>query len=306
MRWFNNLSRGGKIATLLGGLVALYLLFFGAVVVIGRQTRPAPTAVARVASTPIAVPPTATPLLPTDTPSPPTSTPVSQTATPQPLTVTSLPATATPAPPTATPTQPTTIRTSITSELKLGEPWEQEGVQLNLVKVDIRAGGGGESAAVHAWFRFFNKTGQKLLVEMDWNDIYLEDSLGNRYVDWDGGGTNAVWVEAGRSLNFDRYYTTKPGERSRVPSGAEFVTVIAERFSRVRDARWRVDINPPLSPIPAPEPGTVKRLGESWKQAGLELKLKDIDIRAGEGASRLLSMSGSAWRTKPAKGSWSR
>jgi len=154
---------------------------------------------------------------------------------------------------------------------------------LNLVRIDIRAGGGGGDAAVQAWFRFFNKTGQKLLVELDWNDIHLEDSLGNRYVDWDGGGTDAIWVEAGRSFNFDRYYTRKPGERSRVPPGAEFVTVVVNRFSRIKDARWRIDINPPLLPIPTPEPGTVRRLGESWEQSGLEPTLKDIDIRAGEG-----------------------
>jgi len=153
---------------------------------------------------------------------------------------------------------------------------------LNLVATDIRAGG-GRDAAVKASFKFLNKTGQKLLVEIDWNDFYVEDSFGTRYVDWYGGGTDALWVEAGQIFSFDRYYATEPEEPSRVPSEAEFVTVTAKRFSRIRDARWRIDINPPFSPIPAPELGTVKGLGGSWEQGGLELKLKDTDIRAGEG-----------------------
>lgn len=96
MQWFNNLGRAGKIAVLAGGLIALYLLFFGVVVVIGRQTRPGPTpvAVARATATPI----------------PPTGTSALFTTTPRVLTrrtepsTTSKPPTATSAPPTATPT----------------------------------------------------------------------------------------------------------------------------------------------------------------------------------------------------------
>ena len=278
MQWFNNLSRTGKIAALLGVLITLYLCFFGAVAIIDHWARPTPTVVAVGPPTASATsPPTATSVPPTHTPALPTSALPSPTAL--------LIHTPTPSPthmPTATPTL-STRPPSTTSERQLGEPWEQEEVQLNLVAIHIFAGSGGYDAAIYASFMFLNKTGQKLLVEIDWNDFHVEDSFGTRYVDWYGGGTDARWVEAGQIFSFDRRYSTEPDEPSRVPSEAEFVTVVAKRFSRIRDARWKVDINPPLSPIPAPEPGTVKGLSESWEQGGLELKLKDISIEAGEG-----------------------
>ena len=116
MQWFNSLSRAGKIATLLGGLVVLYLCFFGAVFVIGHRPRPTPTVVAIASPTLTAVPPTATSVLTTNTPLPltltpilPTGSPLAPTATPIPPTVTSVPPTrtavrATPTPrPTSTP-----------------------------------------------------------------------------------------------------------------------------------------------------------------------------------------------------------
>jgi len=106
MQWFNSLGRAGKIATLLSSLVALYLLFFGAVVIIGRQTRPTPTIVARGPSTPTTGLATATSVLLTNTPHLLASTSVPPTATPIPLTVTLAATTDTPAPPTPTP-QPT-------------------------------------------------------------------------------------------------------------------------------------------------------------------------------------------------------
>jgi len=145
-------------------------------------------------------------------------------------------------------------------------------------------------AAVQVWFRLFNKTGQRLLVEIDWSHIHLEDSLGNRYVDWEGGGTTSVWVEPGRSLDFGRYYTRQPGKRSRVPSNAAFVQVVVDQFSRISAARWQVDINPSLSPMAVPARGTVKGVGEAWEQGGLALTLKEIEVLAesdrGDAAAR--------------------
>jgi murein DD-endopeptidase MepM/ murein hydrolase activator NlpD len=162
----------------------------------------------------------------------------------------------------------------------LGEPWEQAKVSLNVIKIEIRSGSDSSNAAARVWFRFFNKTGQKLLAEIDWNDIHLLDNQGNRYVDWEGSESTSDWVESGESLDFDRYYTRRPGERSRVPSNANFVRVVVNRFSRISDARWQYDINPFLVPIAAPSPGTMKEVGETWEQGGLALTLKNIEIRA--------------------------
>ncbi len=53
MQWFSQLSRTGKIATLVGGLLVLYLCFFGMVAILSRSGTPVPTSVALV--------PTATP-----------------------------------------------------------------------------------------------------------------------------------------------------------------------------------------------------------------------------------------------------
>jgi hypothetical protein len=173
----------------------------------------------------------------------------------------------------------------------LGRPWEAEGVSLVVTAVQIRAEGDGGDAPLRTWFRFFNKTGQKLLVEIDWSQIRLEDSLGNRYVDWEGGGTTSLWVEPGRSLDFDRYHTRQPKQRSRVPGDAQFVQVVVDQFSRIRGARWQTDINPTLVAMPAPEPQMVKGVTETWEQEGLALTLKQIEVRAesdgGDGAARV-------------------
>lgn len=112
MQWFNNLSRAGKILTLLGSLIAVYLCFFSAVFVIGRQAKPSPTVVAVSMPTATAVPPTTTSMPPTHTPLPPTSTPVPPTSTPVPPTATLATPTDTPLPSTPTP-QPTATWTPI-------------------------------------------------------------------------------------------------------------------------------------------------------------------------------------------------
>ncbi len=209
-------------------------------------------------------------------PASPIPSPVSEaTAALPPADSTPLPATDTAVPP-AQPTSPAGSPVRV-----VGEPWEQEGVSLIVTAIDVRPEEDWQDAAVQTWFRFFNKTGQKLLVEIDWNEIYVEDSLGNRYVDWEGGGGTSVWVEAGENYGFDRYYSRQPGERSRVPADTAFVQVVADRFSRVSGARWRMEINPRLATIAAPDPAAVKGVGESWEGGGLALTLDKIDIRAG-------------------------
>jgi hypothetical protein len=168
----------------------------------------------------------------------------------------------------------------------LGQPWEEDGVSLNLVRLDVRSSG-GEPAAVQAWFRFFNYSGQRLLVDVDWNEIYIEDNAGTRYVDWDGGGNASVWVESGSSYDFDRYYTVTPGERSRVPSDAEFMRVVVEQFSRLTDLHWHFAINPELNPILPPSPDETYAVTQSWESTDLSLTLNNLEVRstAGEPAA---------------------
>ena len=112
MQWFNQLSRARKIAALVGGLLVLYLCFFGMVAILNRPAKPTPTSVA---------------LVPTTTPSPtagrgpaptsgrgpaPTQTPATPfTPTPT-ISRTSTPARAPTATHTLTPTpRPTATRT---------------------------------------------------------------------------------------------------------------------------------------------------------------------------------------------------
>jgi serine/threonine protein kinase len=213
-------------------------------------------------------------------PAAPTSAPLApttpgQTAAPP---DTSIPPTEGPAPTTEAP-GPVTASPAGTVYM-LGQPWEVEGVSLVATAMAIRSESDYDAAAAQVWFRFFNKMGERLLVEIDWGQIHLEDSLGNRYVDWEGGGTTSAWVEPGRSLDFDRYYTRQPKERSRVPGDAAFVQVVVDQFSRVSGARWQVDINPALAPMAAPDPATVKGVSETWEQDGLALTLKRIEVRA--------------------------
>jgi len=162
----------------------------------------------------------------------------------------------------------------------LGQPFEQDAVELTLVRLEIRTESDYEDAAAQVWFRFFNKTGQDLLVEIDWSDIRMEDDLGNLYVDWAGAETTSSWVDSGESYDFNRYYTRRAGERSRLPSGAAYVQIVADEFSRLKDARWHFDINPMLAPMAAPPPGTAKGVGEPWEQGELALTLENIEIRA--------------------------
>ena len=118
----------------------------------------------------------------------------------------------------------------------------------------------------------------------------MEDDLGNLYVDWAGAETTSLWVDSGESYDFNRYYARRPGERSRVQSGAANVQIVVDEFSRLKDARWQFDINPVLAPIATPAPGTVKGVGEPWEHGGLALTLENIEIRAesdyGDAAAR--------------------
>lgn len=236
------------------------------------------------------LPPTHTPTItathtPTNTPLPPTETPTNTpTNTPLP-TMTTIPATVTPPPAQTRVPTPTSLPSTFdsTSVHPLGVAWENEGVALNLINIDIRAQNAGESAAVHAWYSFFNKTGQRILLDVDYGAFSIEDSAGNRYVDYDGGGTDSLWVEPGSRFDFDRYFSLRPDEHSRVPSSVENVQVLVENFSRLHDLAWQIDINPPLVPVTPPPDGSARRLNELWQQDGIELQVTNIDIRLGQG-----------------------
>ena len=186
-------------------------------------------------------------------------------------------------PPTARPTSPPLPQQPAVAQNggphQLGELWEKDGVTLNLVAMDVRTQSDYEDAAILARFRFFNKTGQKLLIELDWNDISVDDSKGNKYVDWEGG-TTSNWVEAGRSFDFHRYYSRWPKEESRVPAGVEFVNVVVKQFARIKDAVWLVRLTSVPAPLPAPAPQTVKRVGEAWEMQQLHLTLNKLEIRS--------------------------
>ena len=193
------------------------------------------------------------------------------------VTTTTAPAIATP--PTAT-TEPivAVLPAGQSGPTRINQPWEQESVSLTARSIVILAENDYGDHAARVWFRMVNMTGDRLLVEIDWTKIHLEDSLGTTYTDWDPGEKTSVWVETGDNFDFDRYYAVVPGSRSRVPADAAFVQVVATEFSRVTGARWQYDINPALQSVAEPAAGTTKSLGEAWEQDGLSLRLTGLEV----------------------------
>ena len=163
----------------------------------------------------------------------------------------------------------------------LGQPWENSNVSLNLIRIDIRASN-GQDAAVQAWFSFINASGQRILVDINYDTIYLIDSFGTRYIDWEGG-TNTVWVEPGERYAFSRYYSTSRKTRSRIPSQSRFIQVIVNRFSRIENVSWYYMINPDLTIIPHPASGTFYYVGQPIRATDISINLTNIDVRASAG-----------------------
>lgn len=171
----------------------------------------------------------------------------------------------------------------------INQPWEQDGISLTARSIDIRSAADRDDAAARVWFRLVNKTGERILIEIDWNSIHLEDSFGTSYVDYYGGGTTSQWIEPGANYDFDRYYTTIIEQASRVPPEAAFVQIVVDSFSRVQNARWQFDINPRLSAIAPPDEGAAKFLGVAWEKDGVTLQLTNLDIaddHGGDAAAR--------------------
>ncbi|MBK7219553.1 MAG: serine/threonine protein kinase [Candidatus Promineofilum sp.] len=195
------------------------------------------------------------------------------------VTATTAPATATPIPPTAT-TEPVVavFPADQSGPTRINQPLEQDGVSLTARAIQVLAEDDYGDHAARVWFRLVNKTGQRLLVDIDWTNIHLEDSLGTTYIDWDPGEPTSVWVETGENYDFDRSYAVVPGSRSRVPADAAFVQVVAPQFSRVTEARWQYDLNPALQAVAEPAAGTTKSLNEAWEQDGLLVRLTGLEV----------------------------
>ena len=205
-----------------------------------------------------------------------TPTTVVEVAAPTPIPPTPVVPTTSP-PPTAYPADEASP-VGLSGPTRINQPWEQDSVSLTARSIEILAEDDYGDHAARVWFRLVNKTGERLLVEIDWAKIHLEDSLGTTYSDWDPGETTSVWVETGDNFDFDRYYAVVPGNRSRVPADAAFVQVVVQQFSRVAGARWQYEINPLLQPVAAPAADTAKSLGEAWEQDGLSLRLTGLEV----------------------------
>jgi hypothetical protein len=124
----------------------------------------------------------------------------------------------------------------------VGETWEQGNMSLTLTKLEIRAESESGDAAAHAWFSLVNNSNERKLIEIDYAYIYLIDSLGRRFIDWDGGGMQSQWINPGQSFDFDRYYSEMSGIRSRITRSATFVLVRSERLTPGGPVLWRSDI----------------------------------------------------------------
>ena len=173
---------------------------------------------------------------------------------------------------------PLSVPAAPSGPLRINQPWEQDGVSLTARSIEIYAQNNGNDAAARVWYRLVNKTTQRLFVDIDWTYLHLEDSAGTQYIDWDPGTPTSVWVEAGENYDFDRYYGIAPTARSRVPAETTFVQVVAKQFSRVTDARWQADINPPLQAMGEPAEGTTRQLNETWEQDGLAIRLTGLEV----------------------------
>jgi len=168
---------------------------------------------------------------------------------------------------------------SDTSYSKFGQAWENDGVLLNLVKLIIRANDDYGDAAVQAWFYFINYSGQRILVNTDWDNIYITDNLGIVYRDWEGGNDNR-WIENGDRYSFYRYYTINRQQRSRVPVTANYIKIIANQFSRIKNASWIYYLNPEMKSISSSLSEPSLNIGETVSEKEILLTITDIEVRA--------------------------
>ena len=124
----------------------------------------------------------------------------------------------------------------------LGSRFDLGGLAVSLKDLGIRTSADGEPAAFHASFSVGNASAQRRLLELDYSYIYIEDSFGTRYIDWEGVGTYSAWLDPGQEYVFDRYYSTEYHAESRIPVGAEYVVAVSEGIGSGQRIQWRVDI----------------------------------------------------------------
>ncbi|HYP39405.1 MAG TPA: hypothetical protein VEX13_03515, partial [Chloroflexia bacterium] len=110
-----------------------------------------------------------------------------------------------------------------------GESWEEDGLELTVSEIEVTAGN-GPSYAAHASFELKNTSNRRRLVEIDTNYIYMLDSFGQRYGNWQSGDIMTQWIEPGKAWKFDGYYSLMVGEQSTIPSDADYVLVKVEQL----------------------------------------------------------------------------
>jgi len=115
-------------------------------------------------------------------------------------------------------------------------------LELTLTSLDIRTSSSYEPAAFRAFFKVENLSSEERLLEIDHAHLFIEDSYGNRYFDWEGAGISSVLLGPREDFTFDRYFTSNYDERTRLPSGASYVVVICGCVPDAPVAQWRVDI----------------------------------------------------------------
>lgn len=122
----------------------------------------------------------------------------------------------------------------------VGWPLQQEGLELNVVRVDIRDEANYEAAAVLLWFTLTNTSAHELMVDYDTSTVILTDAVGNQYIDWEGKETFNYRLASKQHLTLWRSYTIKPRERSRVPNNGLPLTIAFTNLGPIRDAQWQV------------------------------------------------------------------
>lgn len=163
------------------------------------------------------------------------------------------------------------------SQAPLGQPLENNGLQMNLVKAEIRSSTDGGSAAARLWFAFLNKSPGRLLVEFDRSQVYIEDATGARYLDADGDETFTFWLDPGKTRIVDRPYTLRPGESSRISPSAWPVTVRVDDLPHIGNAEWVISTEP--TPTVDNRDG-MAGLGEAIAFGDFQVTLSDIEIRS--------------------------
>ncbi|MCC7354590.1 MAG: hypothetical protein IT330_12655 [Anaerolineae bacterium] len=159
----------------------------------------------------------------------------------------------------------------------LGWPHEKDGLQLSLVQASIYTDADSSSSAARLSFVVLNKSSQRVIVQFDRSQVYLTDSAGTRYNDWEGTGAESFSLEPGGSRSLNRYYSTTVRKQSRIPLSALPVTVHVAALSQVTGAQWVVS----GTPVPTYKDGdTAGQVGSALAVSDFEVTLTSIQVQA--------------------------